>query len=85
MAHGGFYEAALPESATAVVNHRLLPGDSAAKVLERDARIVREALPPDLQHLCHVTPKEDSNIQDASNISSSARILKSPLYRDVVL
>jgi len=103
MVHGGFYEAALPETATAVVNHRLLPGahthththrererereaniyiymcvcvyiyigDTAAKMLERDTRKVRDSLPSDLQDLCHVQRKEDSTVQDASPVSSS--------------
>ena len=46
-------------------------GDTAAKMLERDTRKVRDSLPSDLQDLCHVQRKEDSTVQDASPVSSS--------------
>lgn len=65
MISGGVMDNLLPREARAVINYRLLPGDTIAGVCERVRKVIGE------DQRLHFQPKEGTGVREASPVSST--------------
>ena len=55
-----------------VVNHRLIPGESAEQVFERDRSLLRDALPPRDRSFCSLSYEAGTSTANATDPSLSS-------------